>query len=317
MGATDVACAPAARGQVELRVGAARYVLRMAPEQVGPLRDVVAALVPRLRRSRPIDAQLKPAEVARIRPYVTQLVKLGVLLTPAPGTAPVESEGDRRLYTFLARRVARPDPLFTSVKARPVALRGPAALTGPAAEALAAQGLTVAPAAGPGDDTALTVVFETGGPAGLRAANKGYCAAGAAWVPVLVDPRRVRLGPWIMPGQTACLRCLPADPHRPPEDAAGDGRPAPAPGAAPGDGGPVGVADTWLTLQPGCVRWLAGLLSHLAFRTYVPMGDSHPWGRATTLDALTGEQASVAYWRDPYCPDCAPAGAVTDAWVPA
>lgn len=305
VGATDVTCTPTDDGRVALHAGARRFTLAMRPAQADRLRGVLTDIVPRLERSAPIAAQLGAADTERLRPYVPQLLKLGVLLTPAPGTAPIASASDRQLYLFIARRTPEPGPVYDAVKRRRVDLRGPADLTAPTAQALRDQGIVVGdvavdPAAVPTAETGLTVAFAVGEPAVLRDVNKRRCDAGAPWVPVLVGQRTVRIGPWTSPGESACLGCLPENP-----------------GAPDTPDAPPQAAASWLTRQPGFVRWMAGLISHLTLRTFVPMAGFHPWGRASVLDSVTADQTSVRYWRNPYCPDCAAAAAVSDVWVQA
>ena len=210
---------------------------------------------------------------------------MGVLLRPRCG---VDTDAELGLYTFVARRTESPDEVFALVKEKRIAVPGDDPFGAELAAMLARQGLTV-----DDRDPALTVTVSCGDHERLEAENRRLCEEGRASLPVLFLPRRVRVGPWTRPGESACLRCL-------------------GPG---GEDTPPTSPESWLSRQPGCAGWVGGLVTHLALHAFVPMGADHPWGRVTTLDVATGEQDSVRVWRDPYCADCAVPAAAAQAWV--
>lgn len=286
--ATDIELSELAGRRFTICTGERRVVAASDPEKYAELRHVVTDIVPKLSRSAPLAEQLTAAEVDRLRPYLKQLDAIGVLLFP---TVDITTAADRRLYSFICRRATDPDQVYAAVRAKRVELSGTAELTGAAGQALAAQGIRV----GPGDaPPALTVVASVGEEP-LLAANREACRDGRALLPILVGPHQVRLGPWTVPGETACLTCF-------------------GPGA---DGAPATCSRGWLTLQPGCAGWVGGLVAHLVLRAFVPSGGHHPWGTVTTVDAVRGEQAVVRAWRDPYCPDCASRAPLAQEWVEA
>jgi len=61
----------------------------------------------------------------------------------------------------------------------------------------------------PGGDPDLEILVSGGEPA--RSAFETLVAAGVAHLPVVLDERRVRIGPLVAPGDTPCLGCLDAD----------------------------------------------------------------------------------------------------------
>ncbi|MET9552020.1 hypothetical protein [Streptomyces sp. NPDC006645] len=293
VGATDVELRPLGEGRVELLVGAVKFVLRMTDEQKAALSEIVTGILPKLSRTVPAREQTTAAEIELLAPYVKQLASMGVLLFPRHtiGTA-----ADLRLYSFIARRTDEPDKVFGSVKAKSVTLTGPDRLTTVFANLLRDQGLTVdaADARTGTADAALTVAVSLGDETELDDTNRRLCGEGRSWLPVLVTPDQLRLGPWTMPGESACPRCY--------------GPPRPVPDDLPATG-------SWLTLQPGFVGWAGGVLAHMAMRGFVPMGAEHPWGRITTIDAARCEQTSLRAWRDPYCAVCAPYAPARQEWA--
>lgn len=295
VGATDVELRTLGEGRFELLTGARRFVLKITGEQEAALSAILTDIVPKLSRTVPLGEQIAAAEIALLAPYVKQLASMGVLLSPGHtiGTA-----ADLRLYTFIARRTAEPDKVFGSVKAKRVTLTGPDRITTVFAALLKDQGLTVGDddRADTDDDAhpALTVVVSLGDEAELDDTNRRLCGERRSWLPVLVTPDRLRLGPWTMPGESACPRCY--------------GPPPPVPDDLPATG-------SWLTLQPGFVGWAGGVLTHMAMRGFVPMGAEHPWGRITTIDAARCEQTSLRAWRNPYCAVCAPYAPARQEWA--
>ncbi|MCW7944585.1 hypothetical protein AAW14_21880 [Streptomyces hygroscopicus] len=273
--------------------GPRKFVLKADDRQWESLRYVLAELVPKLRRSVPLREQVSRVEIERLAPYLKQLTSMGVLLRPCGG---IDTDADLRLYSFVARRSAEPDEVFGRVKNKRIEIEGNGRMPAALADALSAQGLAVGERGGP--EPALTVVVSHEDEAALGAANRRLCGRRRPWLPVLVTPRRVRLGPWTMPGESACPRCL-------------------APGSA-GSGGAReqrAAQESWFTLQPGFVAWAGGVVAHMALRAFVPFGAEHPWGRITTIDAGTCEQTSLRAWRDPYCEVCAEHAPTAQEWV--
>ncbi|MFJ6822871.1 hypothetical protein [Streptomyces niveus] len=296
VGAADVELRALGEGRFELLTGARKFVLRITDEQEKALSEIVTDILPKLFRTVPVREQVTAAEIELLAPYVKQLASMGVLLFPRQS---IETVADLRLYSFIARRTAEADKVFGSVKAKRVTLTGPDRLTTVFAGPLRDQGLTVDgagahPRTETDTDAALTVAVSLGDEAGLDAINRRLCGEGRSWLPVLVTPGQLRLGPWTMPGESACPRC-----YGPPRPVADD---LPATGS-------------WLTLQPGFLGWAGGVLAHMTMRGFVPMGAEHPWGRITTIDAARCEQTSVRAWRDPYCAVCAPHAPARQEWA--
>ncbi|MEV5505168.1 hypothetical protein [Streptomyces orinoci] len=290
VGATDVALTSLGDDRFEILAGPRRYVVKAPGKHGAELRDVVTRLVPRLTRSIPLREQLPAEDLDRLLPFADQLTHLGVLLPTGPDS-PVRTAADRALYSFIARRTDTPGPAYGAVKDKPLALTGDALLTAPLATALAEQGLVLAE---PGTTPALTVVVATD-EAELDEANQRLCDAGCPLVPVFAGLHQVRVGPWTIPGETACLSCF----------------------------GPVGTtADatrvspaSWSTTQPAALRWLGGLMAHQALRAFLPIEGEHPWGRVTTVDTTHCEQTTTAIWRDPYCSVCTRHAPAAQEWT--
>ncbi|WP_093168015.1 hypothetical protein [Sinosporangium album] len=265
---------------------------------------VLTETLPKLRRSVPLHEQISEKEIVALRPFLNQLMSLRLLLCPTPGT--VGSDADLRLFTFISRRTDRADEMFAAVKARRVQVVGPPEVTAAWTSALAAQGLSAvdhgqadlgvfAPGeSGDARRTGLTIVAAADEDM-LTFANRRFCAQKRSWLPVLFTPDRIRIGPWTMPGESACYCC--------------------AVPAAEGRAEAGAVPSSWLTYQPACAAWAGGLIAYTVLRAFVPMGGEHPWGRVTTLDAARCEQVSRRAWRDPYCRDCAEEAPVTLTWA--
>ena len=287
VGAVDTELTELGGGRFEIICGARRFVVEATGEQWTALRDVITAIVPKLRRSAPIGDQLDADELRAVRPYLKQLAAFGVVLFPR---VDIDTPAQRRLYSFLARRSDEADRIYASIQRKTIEITGPAAVAEPIRDALSAQGLSVADNAA---DPALTVVVSTADRDALMAANERNCRDGRSWVPILVTSRRVVLGPWTIPGESACLRCGPGQDLVPESTASG----------------------SWLTMQPGLLGWIAGLVAHNTLRAFVPMAADHPWGEVVTVDPATGQQFSHRAWRDPYCVDCAVRAPAAAEWV--
>ncbi|MFE5868131.1 TOMM precursor leader peptide-binding protein [Streptomyces roseifaciens] len=278
----------------EIAVGPRTYALTADPAALQPLADVITQVVPRMRRSAPIRRQLTEAEARRLSPFMPRLRDMGVLLFPGEN-AVIDGEPGRRLYSYICRRAAEPDRVFSGIRAKRIHVTGPEPVVSVWNRLLREQGLNPA-GPEPEADAALRIVADSD-EARLAAANRTLCADRRSWLPVRFGAQRVRIGPWVRAGESGCLRChLPA---RPEEERARE------PGPAAG----------WATLQPGCLYWTGGLVAHLALRALLPMAAEHPWGRVTTMDAATGEQTSLTAWRDPFCPDCAGHTSASREWV--
>ncbi|WP_432092992.1 hypothetical protein [Streptomyces sp. bgisy100] len=345
VGATDVELTALGNSRFEIIAGARKFVVEAKGESGETLRHLLTEVVPKLSRTAPVREQLTADEAERLRPHMKNLAAMGVLLQPRET---IGSKAELRLYSFISRRTSSPDAVFASVR-RDITLTGPSRVTDVLGEALRRQGLRVrdaadAPdsehcedfaagaarasgAAGADDRTGntapdgLTIVVSLADEASLDRAAHRLCADRRPFLPVLVTPEQVRLGPWTMPGESACPRCSAPD-----RAALGDtGVSAVADGlardGAAGDGPqrrtttPAVAHDSWPSLQPGCLVWAAGLTAQLTLRAFMPMGAEHPWGRIVTLDPVTCEQTSVRAWRDPYCACCATAGPVAQEWL--
>jgi hypothetical protein len=292
VGAPDVRLTALGEHRFEVATAARRFTVTADERQWESLRRAVTEIVPKLRRTLPLREQLAAEEMERLRPHLAQLATMGVLLRPG---VPIDSAADLRLYAFIARRSTSADAIYAAVKRKPVQIAGDAEPAAAIRDVIAAQGLTLAgPGPGTGDaPPALSVAVSVGSQAALADANQRCCKDGLVLLPVLITARWARVGPWTVPGESACLRCLP------PGDDAGGGA----------------VAGAWLSGQPAFLHWLAGVVGHLALRAFVPMGADHPWGQVTTLEAATGEQASFRAWRDPYCEACARLAPVAQEWA--
>jgi hypothetical protein len=291
--AADVEFLSSAADACEITVGPRTYSLAADRDTLRSLEEVVIQVVPRMQQSVPIGRQLSPAEAGRLAPFVQRFRDMGILLFPEKDTA-IEDEPARLLYSYICRRAADPDRVFTELRAKRIEVSGPERVVAVWSRLLAEQGLTVASAERPTGVAALSVAAMRD-EAGLVAMNQILCADRAAWLPVLFGPERARIGPWVRVGEAACLRCFVS---------------------------PVPDADRsrkqgsgWVTLRPGCLYWIGGLIAQLALGGLLSMGAEHPWGRVTTVDAVTGEQTSVTAWRDPFCADCARHAPASQEWV--
>lgn len=287
--------------------------VRLDAERSRAVRRVVRDILPRLDRALPLREQLGPGDVDRLAPLLEPLRSIGVLLLPTPAAATQIVDADTLgLYCYLARRSGDADAHFEQLRSRRIDVVGPPALVSAWSSSLRRQGLLVGADRawdGSGEaprpaDAALTVVAvlsreASGADAAhsLSSLNERWCRAGQRWVPALVTPKTIRIGPWTAPGQAACLGCAPAS---------GGDR----------DARPVAwsTATAWSTCQPGPVAWAGGLLTHQALRAFVPVAEHHPWGSETTLDTERLAQHTVRLWRDPHCLHCGTPGGRSQAW---
>ncbi|MER5770831.1 hypothetical protein [Streptomyces sp. NPDC001985] len=291
VGAVDVEWRKLGESRWEILAGARKFVVETSGEKAAGLRRVIADVLPKLTRTAALREQLSAAEIERLLPYAEKLTAMGVLLRPKE---PIGTEAELRLYSFIARRTTAPDAVYASVR-RAIGLTGPARVTDALGAALLRQGLRVR--AGDGEEGALSAVVSLADEAGLLRSCHELCAAGRSFLPVLVTPATIRLGPWTMPGESACPRC--SEPY----DTTVTARDS-------------GVArDSWPTLQSGCLDWAAGLAAQLTLRALLPQGSEHPWGRIVTLDPATCEQTTMHAWRDPYCASCAATGPTAQEWL--
>ncbi|MFF3763438.1 hypothetical protein ACFYYR_05035 [Streptomyces sp. NPDC001922] len=342
VGATDVELTTLGNSRFEIIAGARKFVVEAKGESGETLRHLLTEVVPKLNRTAPVREQLTADEAERLRPHMKNLAAMGVLLRPRET---IGSKAELRLYSFISRRTSSPDAVFASVR-RDITLTGPSRVTDVLGEALRRQGLRVrdaaeAPdpasgaagaaevsaasgAAGRTGNTApdgLTIVVSLADEAALDQAAHQLCADRRPFLPVLVTPEQVRLGPWTMPGESACPRCTaPYEASLPDTGVSAVADGLARDGATADDSPrrattPAVAHDSWPSLQPGCLVWAAGLTAQLTLRAFMPMGAEHPWGRIVTLDPVGCEQTSVRAWRDPYCACCATAGPVAQEWL--
>lgn len=328
IGAADASICRAGDDKWRLSTAGRSVTVRMDPAAADGLARLVAGVLPLLDTALPLRALLSNDQLELLTPYLDLLVSTGLLLTPGSDPTPIiGGPTDVQLYSYVSRRSPDPDRVYRLARAKRIAVHGPEHWVTAVVAGLREQGLTVTAGESwfPGDDVPpandvdLAVVIGTyADPAaaeraeGLAGVNRAWAAAGLSWVPVVVRPTTVQLGPWTLAGDSACLGCL-------------LGAGLPARGAVVGHSGsaatdfrPASVRSEskgWTSSQPAALRWATGLLSHLMLRAFVPIGQYHPWGTVNVLDAERLEHSSIRVWRDPSCPDCGSLTPRLEEWI--
>lgn len=298
--AEDVAVAPVGQERLTVSTGTRTVTIAVDPDSAGTLMRVLTEIVPQLRRSQSFTEDLSPDQRRQIEPYLEDLLGIGVLLDAPPH---ITTDAERGLLTFLARRTADAKAAYLRAQEQHFQLIGPDEVVGRWAAAFDAQGLRLTPAGSDRADGAgrCTVIELIVDPGTLRERAAAHHAQGSSWVPVVLEPSRARLGPWTLPGETACPVC-PATLH--------------AQEASPPRHG-TGASASWLSRQPGAQEWIGGLLAHSALRIVAPAGPHGPWGQRFDLDLLRTEQTATTVWKDPFCPVCGPEPHPHRQWIEA
>lgn len=276
-----------------ITTGAKTYTLEAAPEQVDELRNILADIVPLLRDSESLARSLSPDQTKVLQPYVQDFVTMGVLLE-APQD--IDTEAKRQFFTFLARRTSNANAAYKSAREQRFRFVGPDEPVRRWRTAFEEQGLAV-----DASETAASICIELVVDAKYLPEISGkYHAAGSAWVPIVLTPTGATVGPWVIPGETACPVC---------SESLG--------GLDTYFAKPVvrGIKTSWLSLQAGSLAWIGGLLTHSALRVVAPAGPHSPWGRRIDLDFLRTEQERVFVWKDPYCAACGASPRPTRLWI--
>lgn len=286
--ATDVHISTITATQVEVATGTKHYKLEVPTEDRAKFIGIISDILPQICQSLPLQHQLSEADLNLITPYVDGLIGIGVLFKV---DVTIETEPDRRLFTFLARRSQTPGSAYSNARKQKFCIHGPPEIEDAWAPLFKEQGLTLSES--PKEGIAIEVFFD--GPQLLSCAVDQH-AARQEWVPVLFTQSRVTIGPWVSPGQTACPACNP--PYEPESESL-----------------PLLSRSSWLTFQPGTLGWVGGLLAHQALRVVAPIGPHHPWGNITHLDALRYDQRYHAVWKNPFCETCGAARRSQQVWI--
>lgn len=290
--ASDVTFELRGKSPLTITTGSSTYTLEATPSQAEQLREVLTEIVPLLRDSEAFARDLDEAQVDALSPYVDDFVKMGVLLE-APQD--INSEAQRRFFTFLARRTKNTRSTYEHAREQRFRLIGPEELVGHWRTAFEAQGLSIDTS-----ESASTICVElVANMEKLPEISRKYHAAGTAWSPVVLSPTGASIGPWVIPGETACPMC---------------------PVSLDGVGlystrSHVGLSTSWLSMQTGSLAWVSGLLTHSALRVVAPAGPHSPWGRRIDLDFLRTLQETVPVWKNPYCELCGPAPRPMRNWT--
>lgn len=290
--ASDVTFEMSDASQIRITTGARAYTLETTPEQADELREVLTDIIPLLRHSKSLARDLSQAQIEVLRPYVESFVKMGIILE-APSD--IDTEAKRRLFTFLARRSSNVRKTYEQAREQRFRFMGPDNLIELWRTAFETQGLSVDTS-----ESASSICLElVVNVERIPEISRKYHLAGTAWTPVVLTPTGASLGPWVLPGETACPMC--------PESHGG------AESYSTGDA--IGINPSWLSAQTGSLAWIGGLLTHSALRVVAPTGPHSPWGRRIDLDFLRTEQETVPVWKDPFCAVCSPRPRPTRLWI--
>ncbi len=290
--ASDVTFELSGASPLTITTGSSTYTLEATPEQAGQLREVLTEIVPLLRDSDSLARDLDAPQVEALRPYVDDFVKMGVLLQTHKD---ISSEAERQLFTFLARRTNNANSTYEHAREQRFRFIGPEELVEQWRTAFKEQGLSLVTS----ESTSATCVELVVNAESLPEISRKYHAAGTAWAPVVLSPTEASVGPWVIPGETACPMC----PDSFNVFELYSTRPR------------VGLSTSWLSMQTGSQMWIGGLLTHSALRVVAPAGPHSPWGRRIDLDFLRTVQETVSVWKNPYCAVCGPTPRPTRHWI--
>lgn len=288
--ASDTAFEVVDASHIAIMTGARTCTLESTPEQTKDLLDVLANIVPLLKESESLARDLSQPQRETLQPYIEDFIKLGVVLEAPPD---IDTEAKRRLFTFLSRRANNAREIYAQARRQDFCISGPHQFIEPWRSAFEAQGLSIQPSKTP-DSISLELVTNA---AEIPRLSKQHHSAGTAWAPLVLNPTGASIGPWVIPGETACPLC--------PELAVTGSQPA---------GPPQDANSSWLSLQTGPLSWVGGVLTHLALRVVAPVGPHSPWGRRIDLDFLRTEQKTVSVWKNPFCAVCGPTSRPQRVW---
>jgi len=307
---TDIIFQEIEGGRHQITAGDRNYVIQTDTENARMLDNAINTVLPRLRADAPMREQLSLSEMDMLTPCIDQLKAIGVLLFPSREAADrIHTAEDVKIYTFCARQASDADAAFVGLKSQQIVLCSPNYLAENLLKPLQRQGFdvqchadapTAVAAAASGAAADVVVLAASTSAWRLESMNAIFVRNHMRWVPVVYSPTIVQIGPWTAPGQTACLSCMGRTNAEEPisESAFWNGAVA-----------------SWLSLQPGALTWIAGLIAHLALHATVPFGEGHPWGRVTRVNVASWSQETFPVWRDPYCRVCAKSMPAIQEWV--
>lgn len=290
--ANDVDFETTDKCHIRITSGTKSYTLKGTPEQIAELKVILTDILPLLRRSESLISDISLEQFETLQPYVLELLRMSVLLKSPKG---INTEAKRNLFTYLARRTTNASSVYKRAREQQFRIIGPSEPVERWRLDFERQGLSVNTSDADGSIHLEVVSDEET----LREQSEYYHAARISWAPVIIGPTRASLGPWVIPGETACPIC-----------------PEAFDGLKSTMIRPEGSAKaSWLSRQSGSLTWISGLLTHAALRIVAPAGPHSPWGRRIDIDFLRAEQETVSVWKNPYCPVCGPSPHPTRLWV--
>jgi bacteriocin biosynthesis cyclodehydratase domain-containing protein len=301
----------------EIQTAKSKYTIQSKTEERDTFLHIFDTILPKLNGSAPLNSVLSKQELSLFRPLISQLHRMGIIFFLNSAVANyVITHNDISLYTYLARRTTNPDPFFLQIKQQKVALYGSKLLIDNWAAVLRTQGLSVVEPQSIGQnqvptvdkDVSLVILTVIGEDAAfLQVTNQHFYEQKIRWIPIIIEPMKIQLGPWIDSlHETPCYSCLVSNRngHVQSQEIVND------------PFKPRRAITSWSSLQPSTNAWVGGLLAQMVLRALVPIsGEDPPWGRVTTLDVVALSQETKHIWKYPYCPVCSKQAPRVQQWV--
>jgi len=274
-------------------------------------------ILPQLTGTVPADQVLSPTDLQILQSVAPQLMKMGILFSlDQAHQGYVEREADRQLYTLLARTKENPLDSFIRLKQLNVHLAGNLAMSRMLQPLLTANSCKVAiepefplPSIASMDSASSLVIVSLAHTQKelLSSLNKYFLNHQIRWVPVLFDPEKITIGPWVWPERSSCLSCMDTHPHHPhiDEPISWD----------------VDLTRTffkgWTSCQSNTMHWVAAMLSIQINQAFGSLTKQTPWGRIIEFDCQQLTQTNKRVWKHPSCPVCTDNARQPQLWVEA
>ncbi|WP_167568823.1 TOMM precursor leader peptide-binding protein [Brevibacillus migulae] len=274
-------------------------------------------ILPKLTGTVPADQALSPTDLQILQGVAPQLMKMGILFSLDQAyQGYVEREADRQLYTHLARTKEQPLDSFLRLKQLGVYLAGNLSMSRMLQPLLTANSCKVTieaelplPSIAAMDPTSSLVIVSLAHTQKemLFSLNKYFQDHKMRWVPVLFDPEKITIGPWIWPERSSCLSCMDMHPHDQRTD------------------GPSSLHEDltrtffkgWTSCQSNSMHWVAAMISMQVNQAFGSLTKQTPWGRIVELDCQQLTQANKRVWKHPACPVCTDSAKRPQLWVEA
>lgn len=288
--AADLQIKSLSNDSIMLATGGKRFVFKTDVGESMRVAKLLDRATKKLDRPYPLSEKLSDDDENAIRPYMDELFKVGALYI---SNSSINTDADRRLYTYLARRTKSPETAYQDVKRRIFYIDAPPLCRSAWTPIFEKQGLVISEK--PTSESILIRLCLSWREVADQSSI--HFDELREWTPVLLTQSRVTIGPWVSPKASACPACnLQYDSESNITNF-------------------TECQSSWITTQPGALFWVGGVLVHQALRAVSPIGPYHPWGSVHILDMVRNQCSQYTAWKNPFCQICGSTVSAQTTWI--